>query len=210
MDPKLAIALSLAIVGFTSLFGVFGHYKNGNINKAAVILFAPMAMLGSYLGSYLSTYISGQIQLIIFGFIMLVSSTLMIKGRSESNVLHEVNKPLLIISGLFVGILSGVIGVGGGFLIVPALVILANLPMKQAVGSSLVVISLSSLTGFVGHLGHQDIPWVFLAKFTGFSAIGILLGSYLVRYISPTKLKKGFGVFLIFMGLFILYKNVIV
>lgn len=207
MEAKLAIAMSLAIVGFTSLFGVFTHFKSGNINKASIVLFAPMAMIGAYLGSYLSTYISGQVQLILFGVILLVSSTLMIRGRKESDQVHTVNKTLLIVSGLFVGVLSGVIGVGGGFLIVPALVILANLPMKQAIGSSLVVITLSSLTGFVGHLGHQEIPWVFLAKFTSFSAIGILIGSYLVRFISQAKLKKGFGVFLIFMGIFILYKN---
>jgi uncharacterized membrane protein YfcA len=118
-----------------------------------------------------------------------------------------VNKLLLLISGLIVGILSGVVGVGGGFLIVPALVLLANLPMKKAVGSSLVVIALSSLTGFVGHIEHQEIPWPFLGKFTLLSAIGILIGSYLVKFVTQAKLKKAFGVFLIFMGIFVLYKN---
>lgn len=207
IDPKTAIALSLAIVGFTSIFGIIGHFRNQNINFKVISFFAPITMIGSLAGSYLSTLISGQVQLLLFALIMLASSILMIKGREESTETKRPKTSLLIFSGLIVGIISGIVGVGGGFLIVPALVLLANIPMKKAIGTSLVVISLSSLTGFIGHALHMDIPWSFLVKFILFSGAGIILGTNLVKYIPQAKLKVSFGYFLILMGGFILYKN---
>lgn len=214
MNAKTSIALSLAIVGVTSFFGFLGHYKNKNVDLKIVSIFAPIAMLGTFIGAKLSQFLSGQTQLILFAIIMILASFFMLKnkkqGFTDKNKAEKkvtLNYPLIAIEGLVVGILTGIVGVGGGFLIVPALVLLANVPMKKAIGSSLLIISLKSISGFIGYIGIVDIPWLFLGKFTIFSIIGILLGTYLVKYVSQATLKKAFAIFLIFMGIFILYKN---
>lgn len=209
MDPKVSIALSLAIVGTTSLVGVFNHFRANNINLKVAALFAPFAMVGTFFGAKISKFMTGEVQLILFAIIMLLASVLMIKGRKEAE--GEENKaikiPLLAIQAIVVGVVTGLVGVGGGFLIVPALVLLTGLSMKKAVGTSLFIIALNSFSGFAGYLGIVAVDWAFLAKFSGFSIVGILVGSQLVQYISQKALKKAFGIFLIFMGIFILYKN---
>jgi uncharacterized membrane protein YfcA len=208
MDPKLSIALSLAIVGGTSLLGVIGHYKKGNVNFKMAAIFGPVAMVGTFLGAKISAYMSGQTQLILFAIIMLIASIFMLKGREDVEEKEvKLNYLLIVIQGLVLGVITGIVGVGGGFLIVPALVLLAGQSMKKAVGTSLLIISLNSVSGFVGYLGQVDVPWIFLAKFTAFSGAGIFIGSALVQYVSQKALKKVFAVFLIIMGVFILYKN---
>ena len=209
MDPKTSIALSLAIVGATSLVGSISHFRAKNINIKVAFVFGPVAMLGTFIGAKLSQLISGQTQLIIFAIIMFIASIFMFKGRKEKDISEDktLNYPLILIEGLIVGIITGIVGVGGGFMIVPALVLLANIPMKQAIGTSLIIISFKSFAGFIGYMNIVEIPWMFLLKFTSFTAVGIILGSYLVKFVSPDKLKKAFAIFLVFMSLFILYKN---
>ncbi|ATH06817.1 permease [Halobacteriovorax marinus] len=212
MDPKISIALSLAIVGVTSLFGVFGHYKNKNVDLRVASVFAPVAMGGTFLGAKLSQFLSGQVQLLMFAIIMIIASFFMLKGKKESDEDESNNKKklnfiLIGLEGLFVGIVTGLVGVGGGFLIVPALVLLGGVTMKKAVGTSLLIISLKSFAGFAGYIGIVEIPWLFLGKFTLFSVVGIFVGSYLVKFVSQSALKKAFAIFLIIMGFFILYKN---
>jgi uncharacterized membrane protein YfcA len=209
MDTKVSIALSLAIVGVTSLIGVIGHTKNKNIDYKVAAIFGPVAMIGTFLGSKLSQYMSGQVQLILFAVIMLLASAFMFKGKKEEKVIEnkKLNYPLIALEGIIVGIFTGIVGVGGGFLIVPALVLLTGLSMKKAVGTSLLIITLKSFSGFAGHIGIVTIPWMFLFKFILFSALGILIGTALVKFIPQAKLKKAFAIFLIFMGSFILYQN---
>lgn len=207
MDPKLSIALSLAIVGTTSLVGVYGHYKNKNINLKVAAAFAPAAMIGTFAGSKLSTIFSAQAQLILFATIMILASYFMFKPAKPKQGDGHIHILPMIAQGLVVGILTGLVGVGGGFLIVPGLVLLAGLQMKQAVGTSLFVIALNSIAGFSGYVTMFDIPWKFLAIFTAFSIVGILIGTKLSKKVSQEGLKKGFAVFLVIMGIFILYKN---
>lgn len=208
MDPKLSIALSLAIVGATSLIGSIGHYRKGNINVRIAMIFGPVAMLGTFLGAKVSAYMSGNTQLLIFAVIMLLASIFMFKGRQDSEANEKkLNYLLIAIEGIIVGVVTGIVGVGGGFLIVPALVLLAGISMKQAVGTSLLIISLKSFSGFVGYLGQFPIPWDFLASFTLFTALGIIIGTKLINYVSQNMLKKSFAIFLIVMGSFILYSN---
>jgi len=114
---------------------------------------------------------------------------------------------LLVPVALGVGLLTGLIGIGGGFLVVPALVLLARVPMKQAVGTSLLVIAMNSLSGSLGYLGQVQMPWAFMFAFTAVAAAGILAGTWLVRFVSQAALKQGFAVFLLLMGSFILYRN---
>ena len=207
IDPKVSIALSLAIVGMSSVIGAYSHYKNNNISFKTIVFFAPFTMLGAYLGSYLAGFISAQIQLILFAVIMLSASVLMIKDKKKNKNLKTARQFIFTAAGFIVGIISGVVGVGGGFLIVPALVLLAGLPMKQAVGTSLAVISVSALTGFSGYIGQLEIPWALLFQFVFLSGIGVIAGSRLVQYVNQKKLKKAFGVFLIVMGFFMLAQN---
>lgn len=214
--PKEAIALSLAVVGAVSLIGVFKHWKLGNVNFKIVTLFAPFAMAGTFLGAQLSQFVSGSFQLILFSVVMLIAAIFMFKktkNLKETEITTEKTsyskKDILLIAieGVFVGILTGLVGVGGGFLIVPALVLLTKIPMKEAIGSSLLIISLKSFAGFYGYLGQISIDWGFLLLFIAIASVGILIGTYLIRFISQTQLKKVFAIFLIIMGVFILYKN---
>ena len=140
----------------------------------------------------------------------MASISMLKKSKVESsseNQLKKINIPLVILEGLIVGVVTGIVGVGGGFLIVPALVLLTGFPMKKAIGTSLFIIALKSFSGFFGYIGLVEVPWGFLGKFLIFSGVGIFLGSYLVKFIPPAKLKKGFAIFLIIMGSFILFKN---
>lgn len=208
MEAKLSIALSLAIVGATSLLGVYGHYRKQNVDLKVAAIFGPFAMAGTYGGARLSVFFSGQTQLIMFALIMLIASVFMLRGRKDTEgVEKELNYFLIGVEGIVVGIITGLVGVGGGFMIVPALVLLTGIPMKKAVGTSLLIISLKSFSGFFGYIGMVEIPWTFLAMFILFSGGGIFLGTWLVQFVSQKNLKKTFGIFLILMGLFILYKN---
>jgi len=210
MEAKLSIALSLAIVGATSLIGSFSHHKKGNINLQVALVFGPVAMAGTFLGAKIAKYMSGSTQLILFAVIMLLASIFMFKGRKNPDQEHtdrKMNYTLIAFEGIIVGIVTGIVGVGGGFLIVPALVLLAHIPMKEAVGTSLLIISLKSFAGFLGYMDQVVVPWQFLGIFVIFTGIGIIFGSKLVQYISQEKLKKVFAVFLVVMGCFILYKN---
>lgn len=214
MDAKLSVALSLAIVGATSLIGSVTHYRAGNLNFKIALVFGPVAMFGTYLGARLAVFFSGTTQLIMFAVIMLLASYFMIRKDKKSNEQDgESNKAeklpylLIIAEGLVVGVITGLVGVGGGFLIVPALVLLARIPMKQAVGTSLIIIAAKSFAGFMGYLNQVDVPWDFLGLFILFTGAGILIGTWLVKFVSANKLKVIFGYFLIIMGIFILYKE---
>jgi uncharacterized membrane protein YfcA len=206
IDPKVAVAMSLAIVGMTTLFGVFGHYKNKNIDFRIALIFGGAALPATFLGSYLSQFISGSIQLIIFATVMILAATFMFRDRLEAEE-KQFNLFLTLISGLVVGLMTGLIGVGGGFLIVPALMYFTGTNMKKSVGTSLFIISFNSFFGFMSYIDKVEIDWIFLAKFTSCSVIGILIGSKLVQYVPQKILKKAFAVFLIVMGIFILVKN---
>ena len=210
--PKVSIALSLAIVAVTSLFGVWGQYKKKNVILSVFVLFAPTAMLGTFAGAKISQFMSGNTQLILFAVIMFIASFFMLKPRQENQRTEKSKNRkkyfYIAAEGLFVGIVTGLVGVGGGFLIVPALVLLSNLTMHQAIGTSLLIISVKSFAGFIGYIGLIEVPWEFLAKFIAFSSIGVVIGSYLSNMIPQDKLKRYFGVFLIFMAIYILYKNI--
>ena len=150
--------------------------------------------------------------MIFFAIIMLLAAISMIKERKEVALKEEVNfnYTLIIIEGFVVGALTGLVGAGGGFLIIPALVLFANLPMKKAVATSLMIIAAKSLIGFLGDIGNIPIDWEFLLIFTTLSIIGIIIGIYLNNFIDGKKLKKGFGWFVLSMVIYIIIKELIV
>jgi uncharacterized protein len=229
---KEAIAMSLAVVGAVSLFGAAGHWRAGNVNVRVALVFGVVAMVGTYGGARLAVFFSGAAQLALFAGVMLVAAFFMFRDQkpivADPPLLDEAADTdamldaavmpggvpvarmpigLIIVEGLAVGALTGLVGVGGGFLIVPALVLLAKIPMKQAVGTSLLVIAMKSATGFLGYLGQVEVPWGFMTVFTGVAIIGIFGGTYLVQFVSQAALKRAFAVFLLVMGSFILYQN---
>lgn len=208
LDAKLSIALSLAIVGLASLFGFLLQIRKKNYHLKAFLSFVPTSMLGAYLGSFIAQYFSAKIQLLIFASIMFISAYKMIRPKNEIVGQHgELKVVSLLFIGLGVGVLSGVIGVGGGFLIVPALVFFAHLEMDKAVGTSLGIISFSSLTGFAGYTHQFSIAWPLLFKFVGATILGIVIGNYFLSRISSEKLKKIFGYFLLIVSLYLVSQN---
>jgi len=213
-EPKQAIAMGLAIVGATSLFGALSHWREGNLQPRAALLFGSIAMGGSFAGARLSVFLSGTTQLLLFSSVMLVAAVFMSRNARRGAVArvpasepHRAAFPLVAAAALGVGTLTGLVGVGGGFLIVPALVLLVGLPMKRAVGTSLLVISLNSFVGFAGHLGHVDVPWGSLSVFTALAIAGILGGTWLSRRVSQAALQRAFAGLLVVMGVLILYQN---
>ena len=225
IPPLLATGYSLFVVGLSALVGSVNYFKLGLVNLKAGTIFAVPAFVGVFLARKflvpalpveifnLGNLVVGRDLIVmgVFATVMILASVSMIRGGSESEQENELqfNYPLIALEGLIVGAVTGFVGAGGGFLIIPALVVLAKLPMKQAVGTSLMIIAVKSLFGFLGDLGNQSIDWGFLALFCLLSIIGIYLGTYLSRFVSSAKLKPGFGWFVLIMGLFILAKETI-
>jgi hypothetical protein len=221
VPAKSAFAMTLVIVGVASAIGAIPHWRQGNVNPKIIALFAPASMLGAYLGARLASMplITPTIQLVTFGVMMLVASITMIrKGGNKSEDLlgtanhhdkHSIIPKWLAIAleGLAVGVLTGFIGIGGGFLVIPALVLLGKTPMKEAVGTSLIILTLKSVTGFAGYFGRVPIDWNLLISFTVAASGGILLGSYLNQFVSAKQLEKGFGYFVLAVAIFVLIQR---
>lgn len=213
-DAKLAIAMSLPVIGVTSLVGAVSHWRAGNVHLRNAVTFGLVAMLGAYGGAQLARLLTGAVQLALLAAIMLLAAAMMYRSARGTRVdtaglapAQPMRLGLLVPVALTVGVITGVVGIGGGFLVVPALVLLAHAPMKQAVGTSLLVIAMNSASGFAGYLGQVQVPWAFIAAFTAVAVAGILAGTYLARYVPQRALKQAFALFLVVMGSFMLYKN---
>ena len=224
INPVTATAYSLFVVGTSSLVGAVKNIPKKRVAYRTAIVFSIPAFIAVYatrkflvpaIPEHIITIAGLEITrniaiMLFFAFIMILASVSMIKERKEKPVKEEkvkYNYPLIIVEGLIVGVLTGIVGAGGGFLIIPALVLLAKLPMKKAVATSLLIIAIKSLIGFIGDVQNLEIDWRFLLIFTGLSVIGIFIGVYLNKFIDGKKLKKGFGWFVLLMGIYILWKE---
>lgn len=221
IGSKTAIAMSLIIVCIISIIGVIPHWRQGNVNWTTAMAFIPAAMIGAYLGARLTALplITDTVQLVGFGLVMAIASMLMIRrGRKKntsrvnnsykSNILPEWFNWLAISGeGLGVGILTGFVGVGGGFIIVPALTIVQGIPIKQAIGTSLVIIAANSVAGFLGYVNQVAIDWQLVTSFTLAAAGGTIVGAYLNRYVNAKQLQIGFGYFILAVAIFILIQQ---
>lgn len=211
--PKEAIAMSLAVVGATSAFGTASHWRTGNVNVRMAVVFGGVAMLGTLLGVRLARFVPGTTQLVVFGAVMLAAAVFMFRGRTpfddESGKLSArptVSVLKIVPGGLLVGALTGLVGVGGGFLIVPALVLM-RMSLREAVGTSLLVITGTCVVGFLGYLGHVKLDWTAVTLVAAGTLPGIALGSYLHRFVPQSALRRGFAAFLVVIAAFILIEN---
>ena len=226
VNPILATAYSLFIVGITAFVGAVRNFQNQLVDFKTGIIFAIPAFIGVYIArAYFIEMIPDEIIIlsavlqkgtaimIFFSLIMLLASYFMIRENNNEIKSSTLNysKLILSIEGLVVGILTGIVGAGGGFLIIPALVLFAKLPMKKAVATSLMIIAIKSLFGFIGDLGNVNLifDWPLLILFTILSVIGIYFGIYLTKFIEGKSLKKGFGWFVLIMAFIILFKEIL-
>lgn len=226
IDALLATAYSLFVVGMTSAVGSVSHFRKGNVDLRTAIVFGIPSIIAVFSvrrflmpqipdilfrsGSFVLT--KSLFVLLLFAMLMLIASYSMIK-KHRKFVRRErkpLNYPVVLLEGLVVGGVTGLVGAGGGFLIIPALVLLAGLPMKQAVGTSLLIIAMKSLLGFLGDVGGEaEINYPFILLFSMIAMLGILFGSYLTRFIPNEKLKPVFGWFVLVMGCYIIIKEVL-
>jgi uncharacterized membrane protein YfcA len=208
---KAAIATSLLVVGITSAVAAVQHARAGNVVWRVALVFAPAGMLGAFLGGLLARFIPASLILILFALIMAATAVAMWRGR-KAPAEHERAQRLQIgkifREGLVVGLITGLVGAGGGFLVVPALALLGGLPMPLAVGTSLVVISLKSFAGFAGYISHVDIDWSLAAVVTVSAVTGSFAGAGLASKVEPESLRKGFAVFVLTMAVYLLWKQI--
>lgn len=213
-DEKVAIAGSLAVVGTIALAGALQYLRSGQVDWRNVGWFGIPGMAGTWLGAMIAAYVSGLVQLALFAGVMLLAAVMMLRGNGVSDAGGGTPRARWKIAadGLGVGALTGLVGVGGGFLIVPALVLLGGLSMHRAVATSLVIIALKSYSGFIKYLSVLEdqglqLDWAVLAVVTGLGIAGSWMGNQLAGRIPQQTLRRMFGVFLVLMGIYILWRT---
>jgi len=225
LNPVMATSYSLFVVGSTSLVGAFNNYRKGLVSIKTALLFGLSSITTVFITrkfimpvipDVLFTIGSFEVKqsmaiMVLFAGLMLMASIAMIKGRKESVNTERRSTSndtfRLLMYGILVGLATGFLGAGGGFLIIPALVLILKMPMKTAVGTSLLIIALNSLIGFTGDLGHIAINWRFLGIITLIAVAGIFIGGAIAKKIHGDHLKKGFGWFVLVMGIYIIIKE---
>lgn len=207
-SPQAAVTASLMIVGMNSALGAFFHRTQGTQNWRVALLFGGAGMVAAYLSAGLSKLLPSTVLLVLFALLMLLVGGLMIFSKPPQTQ-EQSTLPWLttLVSGAGVGVLTGFLGVGGGFLIVPALVMLVGLPIRQAVGTSLIVIAMNSLAGFLGHLDGASIDLGVVTIFVVAGLFGSLAGTRLTKLIKPDQLRTSFALFVMLLAVFLLYDN---
>ncbi|WP_104167889.1 sulfite exporter TauE/SafE family protein [Arthrobacter sp. SX1312] len=217
-EAKEAIAASLFVVGVTSAVSVISHARRGRVMWRTGLIFGAAGMVGAFVGGLLGGFVPGQILLVAFAPMMVATSIAMIRGRRKPRtathgtasvgVRRELPLGRVLLDGVVVGLVTGLVGAGGGFLVVPALALLGGLPMSVAVGTSLVVISMKSFAGLAGYLTTVQIDWPLTLAVTAAAIVGSLIGAQLAGRIPEVALRKAFGWFVLAMGAFVLIQQV--
>ncbi len=209
LDPKVAIASSLLVVGAASVTGAFQHWRAGHVDLRTGLWFGAAGMAGAYVGGRAGAYVDGTLLLLLFAAMMVLTATAMWRGRRPSSQPppSEQATGRLVAQGFGVGLFTGLVGAGGGFLIVPALTLWAGLPMPTAVGTSLLIILLKSLAGFSGYAAHVQVDYALVAAVTAAAIAGSFAGSHLAHRVDPASLRRGFAGFVGAMAVFILVRE---
>ncbi|MCC3265583.1 sulfite exporter TauE/SafE family protein [Arthrobacter gengyunqii] len=214
-DAKDAIAASLFVVGVTSAVSAISHARSGRVMWRTGLIFGAAGMVGAFAGGLLGGFIPGEILLVAFALMMVATSAAMIRGRKDRKTAgtddggapRQMPLGKVLTEGLVVGLVTGLVGAGGGFLVVPALALLGGLPMSIAVGTSLVVISMKSFAGLAGYLTTVQLDWSLVLAVTAAAIVGSLIGAKASGRIPETALRKGFGWFVLGMGAFVLIQQ---
>lgn len=226
LSPLLSTSYSLFIVGTTSLIGAFNSYKKGTVSVHTALLFGASSIMTVFVTrKFLIPLIPKQLfrigdfqvtesllTMILFAILMIAASFGMISGdahKPQDFGRIDNNYFKLFVFGIGIGLTTGLLGAGGGFLLIPTLVLLLRMPMKKAVGTSLLIIALNSLIGFAGDIAHFEIDWIFLLKITGIAVVGIVFGGMIGRHVNADLLKKGFGWFILVMGIYIVIHEIV-
>ena len=207
---KQAIAMSLPIVGCASLVGAIGHWRAGHVQWRTALAFGAVAMVGSFVGARVSSQLDGRVQLVLLGSAMTIAAVSMLRSANpgaSAEPGRQRSLALVALAGVGVGVLTGLVGVGGGFLIVPALVVLGGVPMRTAIGTSLAIITMNTVSGFAGYVGRVALDWPAMIIFTAIAIAGILVGTRLAARVATGRLKQGFACFLVAVAGLILYQN---
>lgn len=209
VGPHEAVTMSLAVVGATSLFGTLLHYRQGNVNVSNGLVFGAAGTVGAFLGSPLTRLVSPTVLLLIFGLLMFVVAVSMLwrKRRPVDEAVQKRHPIQAIMAGLGVGVLTGFLGVGGGFLIVPALVFFGGLAMKEAIGTSLFVIFLNCIAGLAGHISQNGFDWTLTGVVTALAVGGAVGGTVLSHRIAAHSLQRIFAILVLGVGAFLVVKN---
>lgn len=230
VDVVLSTAYSLFVVGFTALAGAIPNMKKGLVNYKIALLFSAPSLLAVYLARAFLVpaipqhlFFLGKLDvtkdvaiLVGFAIVMILAAWSMMRSarnnqQENATVSKKLDYRLIMLEGLVVGLITGIVGAGGGFLIIPALVIIGKLPMKLAVGTSLLIIAIKSILGFLGDVqSGQEIDWIFLLVITGITIAGILIGTRLSNFVEGAKLKKAFGWFVLLMGCYIIINELFI
>jgi len=221
-DPKQAIAASLFVVAVTSFFGLIQHARAKRVRWRTGLIFGGAGMVGAFTGGQIGARLPGSLLLAAFAVMMGATAVAMIRGRKKVEGKAHTGLPLfrILLDGFIVGLVTGIVGAGGGFLVVPALVLLGGLPMQAAVGTSLLVVMMKSSAGFVGYIftfggsngfialnPETEINWTVTLVVTGFAIVGALVGAVISGKVHPDRLRKGFGWFVLVMAVFILFQE---
>lgn len=207
-DPKESIAASLFVVGTTALVSAITHARQGNVDYRRGLIFGAASMAGAFAGGQVAGRLPASVLLGAFAAMMLVTSIAMMRPRKESAEQHTLSVGRVLAAGAGVGLVAGLVGAGGGFLIVPALVLFGGLDMRKAIGTSLFVLTLQSFAGFAGHVTHTHVNWTLTAIVTTSAVIGSLGGVRLARRLSVQALRAGFAWFVLAMAVFMIGKQV--
>lgn len=210
VDPKQAIASSLLVVGTTALASAAAHARAGNVDYRTGAMFGVAGMAGAFGGGRVAGHLPGELLLGGFAAVMLVTAIAMMRPRREpaAGEVRRASPVRVIGAGLAVGALSGLVGAGGGFLVVPALALFGGLTMRRAIGTSLMVIALQSFAGFAGHVTHTHIDWPLTALVAGLAVVGSLAGARLAHLLSTAALRRGFAWFVLAMAVFMIGRQV--
>lgn len=214
VEAKAAIATSLLVVGVTSLTAMIQHARRDAVSWRVGSVFGASGMAGAYLGGWVARFIPSPLLLLLFALIMFATAWAMLRNgqkaeepRNPGDCLDCIPFGEVIVHGLVVGAVTGLVGAGGGFLVVPALTLLGGLPMHLAIGTSLLVISMKSAAGFLGYLSHVNVDYRLAGVVTGSAVAGSFLGSWLAHRLQARHLRKGFAWFVIAMAFYILFRE---
>ncbi len=216
VPPKPAIAMSLVVVGMSAMVGFFTHWRQGTVNVRIAVIFGALAMAGAFLGARAARFVPASVQLALFAAFAFTAALLMLRdsvrasrvGHGGGQAARAVRfSPLLGVQAVAVGVLTALIGAGGGFLIVPALVLAASVPVKEAVGSSLLIIAMNATSGVAGYLGQVAFDWRLVGWFSGVAAMGAVAGTRVMRHVPAARIKQAFAILILVLGAYLVIQR---